>query len=242
MQIARVTYRLSVLLIVMVVLEGCASSRMTSDAGDPFEGMNRAFFAFNRGLDHVVLRPVAKGYLAVLPQPARNGIHNALANFFLPITFANDVLQGEIQRGAQTVARFAINSTIGIAGLVDVANRWGIAPHTEDFGQTLAVWGLKDGPYLVLPILGPSGVRDAVGDVTDIFLHPLPYTDLREKDWWMAGILTVDAIDLRSRNLDLIDQIEQDSVDPYSAVRNLYRQRRDSEIRNGEPTDDLPEF
>jgi phospholipid-binding lipoprotein MlaA len=242
MQIARVTYRLGALLILMLVLEGCASSRATSDAGDPFEGMNRAFFAFNQGLDHAVLRPVAKGYVAILPQPARNGIHNALSNFFLPITFANDLLQGEVGRGAQTVARFAINSTIGVGGLVDVANRWGISPHTEDFGQTLAVWGLQDGPYLVLPILGPSGVRDAVGDVTDIFLHPLPYTDLREKGWWMAGILTVDEVDLRSRNLDLIDQIEQGSADPYSAVRSIYRQSRDNEIRNGEPTEDLPEF
>jgi phospholipid-binding lipoprotein MlaA len=132
---------------------------------------------------------------------------------------------------------------VGLAGTVDVAQRWGLEPHTEDFGQTLAVWGVGDGPYLVLPLLGPSGPRDAIGDVADIFMHPFTYTGLREKGWWTAGIGVVGAVDLRSRNLDAIDQVEQTSVDPYASIRSLYRQYRENEIRNGElRPEDLPEF
>jgi len=233
----------SALLMLATLLGGCASTGAVSDANDPYEPMNRAFFAFNQRLDQVVVRPVAEAYVAVVPQPARNGFRNALSNFFLPVTFANDLLQAEIGRGAQTVARFAINSTIGVAGLFDVADDWGIHPHTEDFGQTLAVWGVGSGPYLVLPVLGPSGLRDNVGNLTDIFLHPLLYTDLNEKAWWMVGIATADAIDLRSRKLNALDQIQQASVDPYSTIRSVYRQYRDNEIRNGEPDiGDLPEF
>jgi phospholipid-binding lipoprotein MlaA len=212
-------------------------------ANDPFEPGNRVVFAFNRGLDRALIKPVAQVYTAVVPEPLRDGIHNALSNFFLPITFANDLLQGNVSRGGETLGRFAINSTVGIGGLLDVANRWGIAPHTEDFGQTLAVWGVGDGPYLVLPVLGPSGVRDAAGDVVDIFLHPLTYAGLREKDWWTVGIAVADGIDWRSRNIDLLDQIERDSVDSYGSMRSLYRQTRDEEIRNGSlDLKDLPDF
>jgi hypothetical protein len=121
----------------------------------------------------------------VVPEPLRDGIHNALSNFFLPITFANDLFQGSVSRGGETLGRFAINSTVGVGGLLDVANKWGIAPHTEDFGQTLAVWGLGD---------GPSGLRDATGDVVDLFLHPLTYVGLREKDWWTVGIGAADGV------------------------------------------------
>ena len=213
------------------------------NTNDPFEPANRVVFALNRGLDRGLIKPVAQAYAAVIPEPVRDGIHNVLSNFFLPITFANDLLQGDFNRGGETFGRFAVNSTIGVGGLLDVANRWGIPPHTEDFGQTLAVWGVGDGPYLMLPLLGPSGVRDATGDLADIFLHPFTYVGLREKDWWSVGIGAADGIDLRSRNIDLLDQIDRDSLDPYASLRSIYRQSRDEAIRNGKPEfNNLPNF
>jgi phospholipid-binding lipoprotein MlaA len=223
-----------IVLVIVSLLPGCASTGTEMNTNDPFEPANRVVFAFNRSLDRSLIKPVAQFYAAVLPEPVKDGIHNVLSNIFLPITFANDLLQGDLNRGSETLGRFAINSTVGIAGLLDVAHRWGIPRHTEDFGQTLAVWGVGDGPYLVLPVLGPSGLRDATGDVADIFLHPFSYVDLREKGWWSAGIGAADGIDLRSRNLDLLDQIDRDSVDPYASLRSIYRQSRGEEIRNGE--------
>ena len=216
----------TVVLVALSLLSGCASTGADINTNDPFEPANRVVFGFNRGLDRALIKPVAEAYTAVLPEPVRDGIHNVLSNLFLPITFANDLLQGELNRGSETLGRFAINSTIGIGGLLDVANGWGIHPHTEDFGQTLAVWGVGDGPYLVLPVLGPSGARDATGDVADIFLQPFPY---------VAETGAADGIDLRSRNLDLLDQIDRDSLDPYATLRSIYRQSRDDEIRNGKP-------
>jgi phospholipid-binding lipoprotein MlaA len=219
-----------------VFLAGCADVQDPSGANDPYENWNRQVFDFNQSVDKAVIKPVAQAYVQVLPEPARNGIHNFIVNLDLPITFANDILQGEFGRGGETVARFTVNSTIGIAGFVDVATDIGIPFHTEDFGQTLAVWGAGEGPYLVLPIVGPDPPRDVVGQGVDIVLDPWtwwPHFD--GKFWVSAGKSVIGGIDLRARNLDSLDSIERSSIDFYASVRSLYRQNRNNEIRNGKP-------
>lgn len=217
------------------LLSGCAAQD-TSGANDPYEATNRKIFEFNQKLDKAVMKPAAEAYVSVVPDPAREGIHNFLVNLNLPVTFANDILQGEFERGGETVARVTVNTTIGIGGLLDVATDIGIPFHTEDFGQTLAVWGVGEGPYLVWPFLGPKPPRDAVGYVVDnIAFDPLTYIDLREKFWWEAGRSALTLLDLRSRNLETLDAIERQSVDLYASIRSLYRQDRNNEIHNGKP-------
>lgn len=218
----------------MLFLAGCANA---PDPNDPYESYNRQMFDFNQKVDKAVIKPVAQAYVTVVPTPARDGVHNFLVNLDLPVTFANDILQGEIERSSETLARFTLNSTFGIGGLFDVAsNTFGIPFHTEDFGQTLAVWGMQEGPYLVLPIAGPDPPRDIAGQVGDIFLDPFTYwPDIPSKFWWSAGRAVLSGIDLRSRNLDSLDALERSSIDFYASVRSLYRQNRNNEIRNGKP-------
>jgi len=218
-------------------LSGCATAPDPSGANDPYESFNRKVFDLNRDVDRAVLKPVAQTYVDVVPEPAREGVHNFVTNLDLPITFANDVLQGEAERGSETFLRFTINSTMGVGGLFDVATRnFHIPFHTEDFGQTLAVWGVDEGPYLVLPIAGPDPPRDAAGQVVDIFLDPWTYwPHFRSKFWWSAGETVLEGIDLRARNIESLESIERQSIDLYASIRSLYRQNRNNEIRNGKP-------
>jgi phospholipid-binding lipoprotein MlaA len=210
---------------------------------DPYESTNRAIFSFNQQVDEQVALPVAKFYRDAVPQPARNGLHNFLTNLDLPVTFANNILQGNITGGAQTVARFAINSALGLGGLLDIATQWGIPARTEDFGQTLGVYGVGEGSYLILPFLGPAPPRDLVGRIADFFMDPLFYIPLRSKTEWLTGRDFLEILDTRERNIDTINQIQQSSVDYYATVRNLYRQSRDAEIRNDtQKPQDLPDF
>jgi phospholipid-binding lipoprotein MlaA len=233
-----------------LVLTGCASDRMppaeaavAEQANDPFEPMNRAIFDMNNGFDKAVLLPTAQAYVAVVPDQARDSVHNFLDNLDAPVTFANDLLQGEFERAGQTFSRFSVNTTLGIGGLFDVAARWGIPPHSEDFGQTLGVWGVGEGPYLVLPFFGPDPPRDAGGQVVDIFLDPTTYIHIRGHLYWSAGREVAEAIDLRSRSIGDLESIERSSVDYYASMRSLYRQHRNNEIRNGKPdVNSLPNF
>lgn len=221
---------------IALVLAGCAGVEDPSGANDPYESFNRQVFDFNHRVDRAVIKPVAEAYVQAVPEPARDTVHNFLVNLDLPITFANDVLQGNAERGSETFLRFTVNTTIGLGGLMDVAtNEFHWPFHTEDFGQTLAVWGVAEGPYLVLPIVGPDPPRDAAGQVVDIAFDPMTYIDLREKFFWSAGRSVLEGIDLRSRNLESLDSIERQSVDFYASVRSLYRQNRNNEIRNGAP-------
>jgi phospholipid-binding lipoprotein MlaA len=204
---------------------------------DPIEPFNRAIFDFNIVVDDALIRPAAIAYRDVLPQPARDGVHNVLDNLRAPIVFANDVLQGETQRAAITVVRFVINSTVGILGIFDVAKEAGYQPHSEDFGQTFASWGIGEGPYLVLPILGPSNPRDATGLATEWYVDPFNrWMSNTDRDWavWTRTGLT--GLDLRSQNIETIDELKKTSIDFYAAVRSLYRQRRAEEIRNSRPS------
>ena len=231
------------LVFLAIWLTACSTVGDEHGANDPYEATNCQVFAFDEKLDRNILLPTAAVYTQVVPGPVRNSLHNFLTNIDLPVTFANDILQGETKRGAQTVGRFVINSTVGVGGLADVAAKLGVPAHTEDFGQTLAVWGIPEGPYIVLPFLGPDPPRDAAGQVVDIFFDPTTYLRYKQHIWWSVGRVSVSVIDRRARNAAIIQGIERGSVDYYASVRNLYRQHRQNEINNGKTnTNDLPNF
>ncbi len=202
---------------------------------DPLESMNRPIFEFNEGLQDVLLRPIAKFYNANVNLTVRQGISNFLYNLSSPVIFANDLLQGEFERALTTFGRAIINTTIGIVGFADVASEFGMERHDEDFGQTLAVYGMGEGFYLVLPIFGPSSPRDAIGKfVIDSYLDPLGLwldnTDRQNIEYTLAG---AEGLDEYAGIVDELNQVKKTSVDYYAAVRSLYRQKRKTEINNG---------
>lgn len=204
---------------------------------DPLEPFNRVVFEVNLTLDGLILKPFATMYRGVMPEVGRTAVHNVLSNLREPVVFVNDVLQGELERAGTAAGRFAINSTIGILGIIDVATDFGLEQHSEDFGQTFAVWGAPEGPYLVLPIFGPSNPRDALGLLAEAVLDPLNYYARHEDiDAFQTSRSLTTGIDIRERNLDTLDVIERTSLDFYAAIRSLYRQRRADEIRNSRPS------
>jgi len=209
------------------------------DDNDPLEIPNRMFFAFNEALDFAVFRPVAVTYRFIVPTGVRNSVRNFLRNLRTPVTLANDLLQGDMERAENTFARFFINSTIGLLGLFDIAADSGYPYHAEDFGQTLGTYGAGEGFYLVLPIFGPSSLRDGGGRIVDIFLDPLTYIAPREFN--LARSATT-GIDFRARNIEELDALKADSLDFYARIRSLYRQNRVNEINNGAPTGEAPNF
>lgn len=236
---------LAAIALASTAVAGCSTTSNPDSLAqnDPYEPTNRAIFDFNQKLDKHVARPVAVFYNHVVPEPARDGIHNMLDNMDEPVTFANDILQGEKTRALETFGRIVINSTIGVGGLIDMASKMGIPDHSEDFGQTLGVWGAGEGPYFVAPLLGPAPPRDLGGRVVDYGFDPFTYARFdgyRTLAYARAGL---GIVDLRARNVDTLDQIERTSVDFYATQRSLYRQYRNSEIRNGAPdVNDLPEL
>jgi phospholipid-binding lipoprotein MlaA len=180
-----------------------------------------------------------------LPDDIRMGLHNLLRNLAAPTIFMNDVLQVQPRRASQTAARFVINSSLGLGGIFDPATRIVAPYHGEDFGQTLAAWGVSEGPFLMLPLLGPSNPRDTVGLVTDTFVFdPTNYIHFKQHFWWDGGRQYLNVLDLRSQSFDTLQGIERSSVDYYAALRSLYRQVRDNQIRNGATAraEDLPDF
>jgi phospholipid-binding lipoprotein MlaA len=218
---------------------GCATD--PSGQNDPYEHTNRSIFSFDEDVDHAVARPVAVFYNHAVPAPARDGVHNFLSNLDSPVIFGNDVLQGEATRAGQTFSRAVVNTTLGIGGLVDVAAKLGLPGHEEDFGQTLGVWGVGEGPYLVLPLAGPSNPRDVAGIGGDYALDPFTYLKWNNSTLYSLIRGGAEIIDVRARNVDTLDQIERTSVDLYATTRSLYRQHRNAEIRNGAPdTENLP--
>jgi|SRR5579862_697041 len=201
--------------------------------GDPYESSNRAIFDFNQGLDRAVLVPVAKGYRTVLPPTARDMIHDFLQNLNSPIIFANDVLQAQPDLAAQTFGRALINTTLGFGGLFDVAGKFGVPYHTNDLGITLATWGVSPGPYLMLPVLGPSNPRDLFGDVADSFGDPGNMVASNNHYLWATFVRGMTSgIDERSRNIENLDEIQRTSLDYYATIRSLARQRRAAQIRH----------
>lgn len=212
-------------------------------ANDPFEPLNRQVFEINMFLDRILLKPVAQAYVWLFPIELRDAIHNIITNADEPVNFANALLQGNMERAGTALGRVAINTTLGVGGMIDVASDLGLQPVEEDFGQTLAVWGVESGPYLVLPLFGPATVRDGFGRVGDFFFDPLTYVLWNtDKEYIGPSILVTTAIDLRSRNLDTLDEIERTSIDFYATIRSLYQQRREDLINNGVTPDDEDPF
>lgn len=231
---------------VALLATGCATPPPANDreavaafneANDPYEPFNRAMLDFNLALDKAILKPVAYVYKEGVPDPIQTNVTNFLANLRGPVIFANDLLQGEFERAGNTLLRFAMNSTIGILGINDFAAEAGIAKHTEDFGQTLATWDVEEGPYLVLPIFGPSNPRDGFGLLADSLMDPFTWLTPFEFRLGRAG---GQALDRRARNFDQLNDLEKNSLDFYAAIRSLYRQKRRDEIRNGAPTTNKP--
>lgn len=234
---------------------GCAENKQTDpvlmatieqaagDPNDPLEDVNRSVFAFNRDFDRFILKPTTDVYRFILPNPVQDSVHSFFSNLSSPVVFINDVLQGQGSQSMDTLARFLINSTVGIGGLFDPAAKlFNIQHHTEDFGQTLGSYGWTDSPYIVLPILGPSNPRDMVGRVVDFFVDPVSYVLRRhDLDGLMYGRLILDGIDKRNQNNATIDQINA-ALDPYSFMRSAYRQNRRFNVRNGiaDQDDDSP--
>jgi phospholipid-binding lipoprotein MlaA len=232
----------------VLALSGCAAPSATTSApggqpgeaaelefNDPLEEFNRSIFRFNQVVDDVVLVPVAKGYRTAVPPPMRSSVHDFLQNLNGPVIFANDVLQGQVGLAAKTLGRLVINSTIGVGGMFDVATRVGIPRHSNDMGITFATYGINEGPYLVAPVLGPTNPRDLVGKVADSFLDPSDFV-AGQHDLWYAPLArtVVSGIDVRSRNIEALADIEKTSLDYYATIRSLFRQRRSAEIRHEE--------
>jgi len=232
------------LLVVIGIAAGCSNSSPPEDyedesysVNDPFEDINRITFAINQTLDGLILKPVAEIYVGVVPQWGRNRVNDALNNLGEPVNFANALLQGDMERAVTSMLRFAFNSTIGLGGFFDVAEGIGLSYADEDFGQTLAVWGVGEGPYLVLPFFGPSNPRDAVGMGVDWLMDPFTRA-LRDHERYQRMIAR--GIDQRALHLQDLETLEETSIDFYAAMRELYRQHRSNEIRNGELPPPLP--
>ena len=226
-----------------LALGACSTPSPESLAqNDPWEKTNRDIFDFDVRLDHAVARPIAKGYRAVVPEPVRDGIHNALTNLNAPVVLANDVLQGDGDKAANTAGRIVINSTVGLGGLIDVASKIGIPGHDNDFGITLGKNGVAEGSYLVLPFAGPAPPRDLLGIAVDQAFDPLTYVRFHGKDTWMVVRFGIGILDSRTSQLDAVETIERSSIDFYATTRNLYRQSRNAKINNGKAgaPDDLP--
>lgn len=208
---------------------------------DPFETVNRFVFAINETLDIFILRPAAETYRFLVPDLVRDSIRNALRNLKTPVLFLNHLWQGKEEQATDTLVRFGINTTIGLGGLIDVAEMWGYEYHAEDFGQTMGVYGVEPGPYLVLPLFGPSSLRDAFGRGVDSLLDPMSYilqgAGVEQDQEILLGRAAMDGLDTRARNIENLDQLKRDSVDFYARVRSLYLQFREAEINDGEETD-----
>lgn len=224
--------RAIVVVTVLLVGAGCASAPGRTHTDDPLERVNRGIYKFNDTLDRAALKPVAKGYRKITPRWVRSGIGNFFANLSYPTTIVNQFLQGKAGLGLRDTGRFLLNSTIGVAGLLDVATPLGLPANDEDFGQTLAMWGVGSGPYVTLPFFGPSSLRDAPSRVFDYFLGPLVYIDIPwEAEWGLRGLNIVHD---RSELLPL-DATLQSAYDPYGFIREAWVQQREFAIYDGNP-------
>jgi phospholipid-binding lipoprotein MlaA len=225
--------------------ENSLSKKNSGDVKDCFEGINRATFSLNQGLDKAIFKPVARGYRK-LPSPIRSGTSNALENISSLLTIPNNILQGEFKKAGINTGRFAVNTTVGILGVFDVATKMNFPEYErEDYGQTFGAWGIGAGCYVVLPVLGPSTVRDTFGSFMNV-LGGDPYYNLSvhgnnqylDQDLYMTTKI-LSGIDFRAKNLETIDNLEKNSMDFYASVRSLYLQDRQQKIRNSDPTIDI---
>jgi len=234
------------------LLAGCAhrppasdpeALRLYKEKNDPLEPMNRITLRFNEAMDRLFLRQVTLGYRAIVPAVGRKAVENFLRNLRNPVYFANSLLQGDVRQAGVVLGRLIVNSTIGIGGLGDPATKMGLVHRREDFGQTLAVWGVGDGFYLVLPFLGPSSLRDTFGLAGDVGLDPFTSVLLDGKQKYLSYVRRgLEGLDLYERSIDNLDDLRRNSLDYYSAVRSFYRQNRKDLINNGKVQPDDAQF
>lgn len=232
----------------LLAVTACASTGEETSATavyDPLEDWNRQVYAFNDGVDRAVLEPVAKGYRAVTNEPIRGGVSNFLTNLNQPVVFANNLLQGKPVAAVETFARFALNSTIGVAGIFDLATMSDVPLHKEDFGQTLGVWGVPNGPYLVLPLMGASNLRDVTGLGVDAAFDPLNYAEFDGDTEFRIARQVSGIVSIRENLIEAVEVL-RDQPEPYVALRRNYTQQRAASIRDGreqeDPFKDLPDF
>jgi phospholipid-binding lipoprotein MlaA len=218
-------------LLAALLISGCASTG-GSEPHDPWEKMNRGTFAFNDAVDQAVLKPVAQGYVKVVPSPAREGVSNFFGNLEDIGTSLNNILQGKVGQGVNDAGRFLVNTTLGVLGLWDVATPMGLEKHYEDFGQTLGWWGVLPGPYLVLPLLGPSTLRDGPARFVDPSWYYSDYVD-PEGLWW--GLRGLDIVRTRADLLKAEGVLQEAALDRYTFVRDAWWQRRRSQVYDGRP-------
>ena len=221
--------RIAVALLLATIAAGCATTR---DNPDPWEGLNRKSYAFNDAVDRAVLKPVATGYVKVVPAFAREGVNNFFDNLDDIGTGLNNILQGKPRDGVSDLGRFVVNSVFGVFGLWDVATPLGLEKHNEDFGQTLGVWGVQSGPYLVLPLLGPSSARDAPARIVDPSWFYSEYVNPESLYW---GVWGLDKVRIRANLFQAEGVLKEAALDQYSFVRDAWLQRRRSQVYDGNP-------
>jgi phospholipid-binding lipoprotein MlaA len=224
--------RTSLTALMFLILTGCASTGEFADPRDPWEGFNRAMFSFNDSVDRAIIKPLAKGYKAVVPVPLDRGITNFFSNLGDIGSAINNALQFKLSRAGSDLGRVVLNTTLGLLGFFDVATNMNLPHYGEDFGQTLGVWGSSPGPYIVLPLLGPSSGRDAVGLVVDWFTDPITYI---EDDSVRIALRALWFVDRRADLLGATNLVEQAALDPYEFVRNAYLQKRLHAVHDGNP-------
>lgn len=228
------------LLISVLILPSCATVEGPANPDDPLESFNRSMFAFNEGLDKYAIKPVAKGYKAITPEIVDTGISNFFSNLDDILVIINDLLQLKFEQALKDTARFIYNTTFGLAGFIDVASHFGLPKNNEDFGQTLGYWGMPAGPYLVLPLLGSSSIRDAAGLAVDLgVIDPIFNTIDDSPTKW--GLATVKFIDIRADLLSASNIIDETAPDKYAFIRDAWLQRRNNLVHDGNPPDAFDE-
>lgn len=227
----RSVFRLGVAAMVLF-MTGCATTNQSAGVSDPLEGYNRAMYQFNDAVDTAVLKPVARGYDAVVPDPISQGVSNFFSNLNDITVIINDLFQGKFYQAYRDTHRFVLNTTVGVAGIFDVASLSGFTKNNEDFGQTLGVWGAEPGAYIVLPFFGPRNVRDTFGLVGDMFTDPVMYV---EGDDARIALVGTRVVDTRADLLKAEKVLDQAATDEYSYVRDAYMSRRQYLVFDGNP-------
>ncbi len=229
------TLLMAPLLAFTFLISGCATTQQADGVDDPLQGYNRMMYSFNNTVDTVIIKPVAKGYDAIVPDPISKGVSNFFSNLNEITVILNDLLQLKFGQAFHDTGRFLLNSTVGIAGVFDIASFSGMEKHNEDFGQTLGFWGIQPGPYVVLPFFGPRNFRDSFGLVGDIFTDPVVYIN---DSGTRNAVAATRIIDTRANMLGVKKVLDEAAMDEYSYVRDAYMQRRKNLVYDGEPPED----
>ena len=223
--------------ILTLAMTGCASTEYVENERDPWQGFNRTVYGFNDTLDQALLKPTARGYQAIAPDFVESGVRNFFSNINDVSVAVNNLLQGKVENAFSDVGRVLINTTVGLLGLFDVASDMGLQKHNEDFGQTLAAWGVDSGPYLMLPFFGPSTLRDSTSVPVDNFLlNPINHIDMEKSD--RMYVMAVDVVSVRAELLSLEKTVDEISTDKYSFIREAYLDRRNYLVHDGQPPEE----